>query len=137
MVAALLISIGTTKVGVMQGEVEKPIQAPQAPVGTSLVNQEPVKSNLLLVKTVTGYANGDGYTPSTITASGEPTHLGVIAANWLPLGTKVRLPQLFGNQVFTVEDRMAERYNNRADIWFPSKEAALQFGVQRTTIEIL
>lgn len=34
-----------------------------------------------------------------------------IAANFLPLGTKVRFPDLYGNRIFTVRDRMNKRYN--------------------------
>lgn len=34
-----------------------------------------------------------------------------IAANFLPLGTRVRFPVLYGNKVFTVRDRMNSRYN--------------------------
>ncbi len=34
-----------------------------------------------------------------------------IAANFLPLGTRVRFPKLYGSKVFTVRDRMNSRYN--------------------------
>jgi hypothetical protein len=34
-----------------------------------------------------------------------------IAANFLPLGTKVRFPDMYGDKVFTVRDRMNSRYN--------------------------
>lgn len=34
-----------------------------------------------------------------------------IAANFLPKGTKVRFPDLYGKKVFTVTDRMNSRYN--------------------------
>lgn len=34
-----------------------------------------------------------------------------IAANFLRLGTKVRFPELYGDKVFTVRDRMNSRYN--------------------------
>lgn len=34
-----------------------------------------------------------------------------IAANFLPLGTKVRFPELYGDKIFTVRDRMNKRYN--------------------------
>ena len=46
-----------------------------------------------------------------------------IATNFLPLGTKVRFPELYGDKVFVVRDRMNSRYNgtNRIDIWVGSK----------------
>ena len=34
-----------------------------------------------------------------------------IAANFLSLGTKVRFPDLYGDKIFIVRDRMNERYN--------------------------
>lgn len=34
-----------------------------------------------------------------------------IAANFLPLGTQVRFPDMYGDKVFMVRDRMNERYN--------------------------
>lgn len=60
-----------------------------------------------------------------------------IAANFLPLGTKVRFPNLYGDKVFTVRDRMNARYGvGRGDIWMPTKVEAKQFGVKRVTMEI-
>ncbi len=60
-----------------------------------------------------------------------------IAANFLPLGTKVRFPDLYGDKVFTVRDRMNSRYGvGRGDIWMPTKAEAKQFGVKKVTMEI-
>lgn len=70
-----------------------------------------------------------------ITASGSITHLGTLAANWLPLGTVVRL----GGQAYTVEDRMHSRFDGqgRVDIWMNSSEMAQQFGVRTLALEIV
>ncbi len=60
-----------------------------------------------------------------------------IAANFLPLGTKVRFPDLYGDKVFTVRDRMNARYGQgRGDIWMPTRDEAKQFGVKKVTMEI-
>lgn len=73
-----------------------------------------------------------------------------IAANFLPLGTQVRFPDLFGDKVFVVRDRMNARYNGtrRIDFWVGSahpetpdiirkaKRKATGFGVQRVKMEI-
>ena len=60
-----------------------------------------------------------------------------IAANFLPMGTKVRFPDLYGDKVFVVRDRMNARYGvGRADIWMPTKVEAKQFGVKKVTMEI-
>lgn len=60
-----------------------------------------------------------------------------IAANFLKFGTKVRIPDLFGDKVFVVRDRMNKRYPNRIDIWMLEKQDAKQFGVKLAKIEIL
>ena len=60
-----------------------------------------------------------------------------IAANFLRFGTKVRIPELFGDRVFIVRDRMSKKYNNRIDIWMLKKSDAKQFGVKYAKIEIL
>lgn len=71
-------------------------------------------------------------------ASGAKVHDGMIAQNGLPFGTKVRLPQYFGDKIFVIEDRMNSRYGqNHADIWMPTKQAAKQWGVRTVRMEIL
>lgn len=60
-----------------------------------------------------------------------------IAANWLEFGTKVRIPELFGDRIFIVRDRMNKRYKDSADIWFKSKTDAIRFGFKIAKIEVL
>lgn len=60
-----------------------------------------------------------------------------IAANFLKFGTKVRIPELFGDRLFVVRDRMNKRYPNRVDVWMLDKSDAKQFGVKRTKIEVV
>lgn len=72
------------------------------------------------------------------TASGGQVVDGVIANNLLSFGTKVRIPELYGDKVFTVEDRMHKRKGKyMADIWMQSREQATHFGVKIAMIEIL
>lgn len=75
--------------------------------------------------------DGDPFT----TASGSRTHLGTLAANWLPLGTRVAIE----GQVYTVEDRMNSRYNatRRLDIWMEHPELARHFGVRYMEVTIV
>ncbi len=89
--------------------------------------------------TITGYSSTPEETDDTpfITASGALTRPGVVAANFLPFGTKVRIPALFGDRVFTVEDRMHARNSDKVDIWFSSKEEALNFGRRSASVEVL
>ena len=73
-----------------------------------------------------------------ITAAGTGVRDGIIANNYLPFGTKVRIPELYGDKVFTVEDRMNwKKGNYQVDIWFSSYLEAKEFGAKRTYIEIL
>ncbi|MFA7245087.1 MAG: hypothetical protein WC070_02805 [Candidatus Magasanikbacteria bacterium] len=60
-----------------------------------------------------------------------------IAANFLPLGTKVRFPDLYVDKIFVVRDRMNARYGyGRGDIWMPTRNEAVNFGVKRVKMEI-
>lgn len=72
-----------------------------------------------------------------ITASGKYVRDGIIAANTLPFGAKVMIPDIFGDKVFTVEDRMATKNYHKIDIWFPSTREARHFGVKKAKILIL
>lgn len=72
-----------------------------------------------------------------ITADGSHVADGIIAANFLKFGTKVRIPKLFGDKVFEVHDRMNKRYPYKIDIWMEKYSDAIQFGVKRADIEIV
>ena len=89
----------------------------------------------------TAYTSDPNETDDTpfITASGAYVYDGVIAANFLPIDTKVRIPELYGDKIFTVEDRMNSRYDNIniIDIWFQNKSEAIRFGKKYIEIEIL
>jgi 3D (Asp-Asp-Asp) domain-containing protein len=73
-----------------------------------------------------------------VTANGTRVRDGIVAANFLKFQTRIRLPELYGDKIFVVTDRMHERYTNRVDIWMEKKSEALRFGVKRRVkIEIL
>jgi 3D (Asp-Asp-Asp) domain-containing protein len=72
-----------------------------------------------------------------ITADGSHVRDGIIAANFLKFGTKVRIPTLFGDKIFEVHDRMNKRYTNRVDVWMEDLADARQFGVRNAVIEIV
>mgnify|MGYP001064576829 CR=1 FL=1 len=97
---------------------------------------------------ITGYSstvdqtNSDPFT----TASGEHVRDGIVAANFLPFGTKIRILEMFGDKIFVVKDRMNRRYSppydnvwhdGYVDIWFHTREEARQQGREITYIEIL
>lgn len=88
--------------------------------------------------TVTAYSSTVDQCDSTpfITANGTHVKDGIVAANFLPFGAQIKLPEVFGDQVFSVEDRMNERYYYRVDVWMPTREQAKQFGVKYLLVEI-
>ncbi|MBI5622118.1 3D domain-containing protein [Candidatus Falkowbacteria bacterium] len=92
--------------------------------------------------TVTAYSSTPDQTDDSpcITANGfdvcEHGQEDVIAANFLPFGTTVKMPEYFGDTVFTVQDRMNARYYSRVDVWMQSREAAKQFGVRTLKVEV-
>lgn len=88
---------------------------------------------------VTGYSSSVDETDSTpfITASGERVRDGIVAANFLPFGSKIKIPEVFGNKVFVVKDRMHSRHADKVDIWFESKVLAKQFGRQKLQVQVL
>ena len=89
--------------------------------------------------TLTAYSSTVDQTDDTpfIAASGKHVYDGMIAANFLPFGTKVKIPALFGDKVFTVHDRMNRRYTERVDVWFAETQDALKFGIRTAEIVIL
>lgn len=88
---------------------------------------------------VTAYSSTPEETDDTpfITASGKTVRDGIVATNFLPMGTKVLIPKYFGDKIFTVEDRMHARKKDFVDIWMPTKEQAQNFGIARTDIFVL
>ena len=88
---------------------------------------------------ITAYSSAPEQTDSTpfVTASGSYVRTGVAAANFLPFNSRFKLPELFDDRVFVIEDRMHKRFNNRIDIWFSTKEEAKNFGKKLAKVEIL
>ena len=60
-----------------------------------------------------------------------------VAANFLKFGTEIRIPELFGDRVLIVRDRMNARYTERVDVWLLHKDNAIDFGVKYPLIEVL
>ena len=88
----------------------------------------------------TGYSSTSWETDNEpyITAAGTWVKDGIVANNGLPLGTKIKIPELYGEKIFVVEDRMNwEKGKYHIDIWFSSYQEAKDFGAKRTYIEVL
>ena len=103
-------------------------------------NLKPEKQILDLY--VTAYSSTLDQTDETpcIAASGynlcQHDKENVIACNFLPFGTKVVFSELDPDKIYTVVDRMHERFNSRMDIWMQSRIRAKQFGLKYLKVEI-
>ncbi len=97
------------------------------------------KTYTVLPMRITAYSSSPDetdYNPE-YTANGSHVRDGIVASNLFPFGTKIEIPALFGDRVFTVDDRMAKRFQKTIDIWMTSKEKALVFGVAYAKIIVL
>lgn len=139
-----LIPIVTTHAQTVKAAVQpSPVAvviAPVAPQDATLpiIPDVPAKKTLVFrssaYSSTVDQTDGDPFT----TASGAKVHPGTIAANGLPFGTRIRIPQYFGNKIFVVEDRMHPRWGNqKLDIWMTTRHEAKQWGVRTIKIEIL
>lgn len=126
--------------------IEIQINHKNLPIGDSLVESPAVHSVRKQVSSkisvwATAYTSDPGETDDTpfITASGSIVRDGIVASNFLPLGTKLMIPKYYGNKEFVVEDRMNSRYNDQPiiDIWFDEKTDAKMFGKRMVVIELL
>jgi len=97
--------------------------------------EEPVKIEVELIgwREVTAYSSTVDQCDDTpfITAAQTRVRDGVIACpRYFPFGTKI----LIKDKIYTCEDRLHQDYVHRFDIWFSTRQAALEFGKQ--TLEI-
>lgn len=94
------------------------------------------KEGTRLIVQSSAYASSPRQTDSTpcITAAGTLVRPGVVATNFLPMGTLVKI----NGKLHIVEDRMNPRYAGKyLDIWFPSTSEALIFGRKNIEIEVV
>ncbi|MEK7680709.1 MAG: hypothetical protein AAB348_01515 [Patescibacteria group bacterium] len=118
----------------------KKIPRARVAIAEGLVKKD--RPDRVLKAVITAYTSTKDQTDDDpfIAATGKRVHDGMIAANFLPFGTKVKIPALYGDKIFIVEDRMNARYGygyGRMDIWMDATKAeARKFGVKRIEIEI-
>lgn len=116
-----------------------------SPSKSEIINEKntflrPTSTPRVMFLTVTGYSSSYDETDDDpwITAYNTLARDGIIASNILPFGTKVKIPSLFGDKIFVVEDKMNPRYGEHIDVWFSTKKEALKFGIYfNVLVEIL
>jgi 3D (Asp-Asp-Asp) domain-containing protein len=112
-----------------------------------VVKEDEVVIKEVLMVEMTGYSSTPDQTNCQpfITASGEWVRDGIVAANFLDFGTKIRIPEYFGEKEFIVKDRMNSRYSfpkddsydGYVDIWFETRSEAVSFGRVLAEIEVI
>jgi len=127
------------------------VQADIQPTDTVNVSETVVSENSVALPSIndsealwtiniplTAYSSEPGQTDDTPFLTASQTHVrdGVVAANFLPIGTRVKIPALFGDKIFIVEDRMNARYDKKMDIWMDQTSDAIKFGLRHATVEI-
>ncbi|MEK7541045.1 MAG: hypothetical protein AAB529_02300 [Patescibacteria group bacterium] len=131
--------------GIIAGAILLGMIVPQTAKAETFLNKAQVdKFYLKVVKkikmVVTAYSSTPEQTDSTpfITSSGKNVADGIVANNMLPFGSKIRIPDVYGDKIFIVEDRMHRRKGKyHLDIWFPEYSQAKKFGAKITYIEVL
>lgn len=113
--------------------------APQEPIVQAEIKQEEYTVAKDYIVEVTGYSSRKEETDVTPyeTASGSIVYWGSVASNTYSFGTQLRFPNMFGDKIFVVRDRMNSRYKNRLDIWFPHYAQARRFGIKDLRVEVL
>lgn len=142
--SGLLLILNSLVMPQFNAAIFQPADTPLAPNSVEISNDAPAApikpaTSRIIYVTVTAYSSTPDQTDDTpfITASGARVRDGIIAANFLRFGAKVKFPDYSGDKIYEVTDRMNARYPNRADIWMATREAALDFGIRTLKMEIL
>jgi len=141
-VAALIAS--ATEFSDLEKVIENVVIGPQNQILPNSENKSPeVRVISTSIRTITAYNSVPEQTDDTpcITANGfnvcEHWTEDTIAANFLKFGTKVRIPELFGDRIFIVRDRMNKRFSDRVDVWMKEVPDARKFGKRTAYIEVV
>ncbi|MDF1497000.1 MAG: hypothetical protein P1P90_02975 [Patescibacteria group bacterium] len=129
---------------VSQGVDAKVLRTVNLSADTCALGIEP---NQVIKVIATAYSSSPAQTDSTpcITATGFDVcrnyalygSANTIASNFLPLHSIVKIPEIYGDQLFIVRDRMNPRYGRyNIDIWMPTYSEARRFGSRQVTIEV-
>ena len=111
-------------------------QKPQKITGQLPVTQElPYYETYITATAYTSRAQETDSSPY-IAAWGDHVFWGMIASNAYPKGTKIQIPNYFGDKMFTVLDRMNNRYYHRLDLWMPNLNDAKNWGARYIKIKV-
>ena len=88
--------------------------------------------------TATAYTSREQETDSSpfIAAWGDHVFWGMLASNAFPRGTKIQIPEYFGDKMFSVLDTMNPRYYHHIDLWMPELADAKAWGTKYVEIKV-
>jgi 3D (Asp-Asp-Asp) domain-containing protein len=103
-----------------------PLLLPQLVLGNRLANA----NSRSILATVTAYTSSR----RSITASGTGVSEGVLACpRKYPFGTRFKIE----GKVYKCQDRPSAKYDNRFDIWKPTRVAARKFGKRKIAVVLV
>lgn len=100
----------------------------------ALAASQPVAAVQQETHYVTAYSLKEGCNnKGCFMASGKAVYVGAAACpRAIPFGTQI---EILGS-IYTCEDRLAEKFDMRFDIFIPDYNEALKFGIQKTSVKI-
>ncbi|GEM_PF-816298 len=114
----------------------EPTPAPLPVPKIKKIKPDTVATYIVMASAYSSTPDQTDNTPFT-TAWGTQVRDGIIAANFLPFGTLIKMPELYGDKTFVVEDRMNRRYAYKIDVWFSERGQAMEFGNKKVKIEVV
>lgn len=140
----LMATMTTTPGGATTVMADSEPEVPEPKAEFPEVNERPARRVIYMI--ATAYSSDPAQTDNTPCIPALHTYnlceeyektgaYNTVATNDISLKTVLRLN---GKEV-VVRDRMNKKYTgkNRIDIWMPTKEEAIKFGVQRVKVEVL
>jgi 3D (Asp-Asp-Asp) domain-containing protein len=130
------VGIGSIQIPTMQTTATLPLNTVPKEQAQPKIT---VKAKAAYTVSVSAYSSTPDQTDDSpfITARNTYVRDGIVATNFLPFGTAIKIPAVYGDKIFIVEDRMNKRYTTNVDIWMADRQAALQFGRKNLVIEVL
>jgi len=116
-----------------------PFSTSHAPPFSISADDETLQEPETLKVWVTAYSSTPEQTDENPFETAAQTRVrdGIVAANFLPFGSIIKIPEFFGDKLFVVEDRMHARKRYVVDVWMAEKQAAKEFGSAITEIIVV
>ncbi|HXV26808.1 MAG TPA: 3D domain-containing protein [Candidatus Paceibacterota bacterium] len=132
----LLVVLSAVLLGTVSETNQARYEPPRFHEYVTVTARAPVTCTVL----VTAYNSEVGQTDDTpfVTASQTPVRWGVVAARWLPSGSRVRvLADGMDAHTFVVEDMMPPKNWCKMDVWHQERAEAEAWGKRFVTVEVL